>query len=169
MRWKPGAIFDTERASLQRVLIFTEGALDAKEPENDLLVAGCGQQPRSPEFPLLRVKERAQFYNLEGASGILSRSGNCLVVEGVSLVWPFDAKANISSNGDIKISSAFFRTSVKVGRRVSIGGSTTDAAEVANSITAWENLKRSGCLPPIIWWGISMKSLSPMEISNLGR
>lgn len=29
--------FDTERASLRRVLMLTEGALDAKEPENDLL------------------------------------------------------------------------------------------------------------------------------------
>ena len=112
------------------------------------LVAGCGQQPRSPEFPLLRVKERAQFYNLEGTSGILARSGNCLVVEGVSLVWPFDSEADVSSNGDIKISSAFFRASVKVGRRVSIGGSAADATEVANGITAWENLKRSGCRPP---------------------
>ncbi len=112
------------------------------------LVAGCGQQPRSPEFPLLRVKERAQFYNLEATSGVLARSGNCLVLEGVSLVWPFDSEADVSSNGEIKISSAFFRASVKVGRRISIGGSTPDAAEVAIGNTAWENLERSGCRPP---------------------
>lgn len=112
------------------------------------LVAGCNPTPPAREFPLLRVKQRAQFYNAEGTQGILSRSGNCLVLEGVSLVWPFDSEADVSSNGDIKISSAFFRTSVKVGRRVSIGGSTADAAEVANGSTAWENLERSGCRPP---------------------
>lgn len=113
-----------------------------------VLVSSCAPTPQSRDFPLLRVKERAQFYGAAGARGILSRSGNCLDLGGMSLVWPFDAKADISRNGDIKISSAFFRTSVKVGQRLLVGGATADAAEEANGITAWENLRYSGCRPP---------------------